>query len=74
MLCLFLNFSSNIIVLDEITDSLDAIGAQKIFNLISNNLNDVETIFIISHHTDFEIPVDGEISIVKGDDKISRII
>ena len=74
MLCLFLNFSSNIIVLDEITDSLDVIGAQKIFNLISNNLNDVETIFIISHHTDFEIPVDGEINIVKGDDKISRIV
>lgn len=74
MLCTYLNFSSNILVLDEITDSLDSIGAQKIFNLISNNLSDVETIFIISHHTDFEIPYDGEIKIIKGDDKISRII
>lgn len=73
MLCAYLNFSSNILVLDEITDSLDIVGAQKIFNLISNNLNDVETIFIISHHSDFEIPSDGEIRIVKGDDKISRI-
>lgn len=74
MLCSYLNFSSNILVLDEITDSLDSVGAQKIFNLISNNLSDVETIFIISHHTDFEIPYDDEIKIIKGDDKISRII
>ena len=74
MLCSYLNFSSNILVLDEITDSLDVIGAQKIFNLISNNLTDVETIYIISHHTDFEIPCDDEIYIVKGDDKISRIV
>ncbi len=74
MLCSYLNFSSNILVLDEITDSLDIVGAQKIFNLISNNLTDVETIYIISHHTDFEIPCDDEIYIVKGDDKISRIV
>ena len=74
MLCSYLNFSSNILVLDEITDSLDIIGAQKIFNLISSNLTDVETIYIISHHQDFEIPYDGEIKIVKGSDKISRII
>lgn len=74
MLCSFLNFSSNILVLDEITDALDIIGAQKVFNLISNNLNDVETIYIISHHTDFDIPYDAEIHIVKGVDKISRIV
>lgn len=74
MLCSYLNFSSNILVLDEITDSLDIVGAQKIFNLISNSLTDVETIYIISHHTDFEIPCDDEIYIVKGDDKISRIV
>jgi DNA repair exonuclease SbcCD ATPase subunit len=74
MLCSYLNFSSNILVLDEITDSLDSVGAQKVFNLISSNLSDVETIYIISHHTDFSIPYDGEIHIVKGDDKISRII
>lgn len=74
MLCSFLNFSSNILVLDEITDSLDIVGCQKIFNLISTKLNDVETVYIISHHQDdFEIPYDGQINIVKGVDKISRI-
>ena len=74
MLCKFLNFSSNILVLDEITDSLDITGSQKMFNLISTKLNDVEAVYIVSHHQDFEIPVDSEITVVKGSDKISRII
>ena len=75
MLCKYLKFSSNILVLDEITDSLDIVGTQQIFNLISNKLNDVQSIYIISHHTnDFEIPCDYEINIEKGSDKISRIV
>ena len=75
MLCTFLNFSSNILVLDEITDALDTVGVTKIFNLISSHLQDVEALYIISHHTDeLEIPADDEIIIIKGDDKISRII
>lgn len=74
MLCNYLNFSSNILVLDEITDSLDIIGSQNILNLISKELLDVEAIYIISHHSDFSIPWDEEITIVKDDNKISRII
>ena len=74
MLCKYLNFSSNILVLDEITDSLDIVGSQKMFNLIANKLNDVEAIYIISHHQDdFEVPYDEQILITKGADKISRI-
>ena len=75
MLCTFLDFSSNILVLDEITDALDSIGVSKIFNLIGENLSDVEATYIISHHVDeLEIPADDEIIVIKGDDKISRII
>ena len=74
MLCNYLNFSSNILVLDEITDSLDVVGSQNILNLISTQLADVESIYIISHHTDFSIPWDEEVTIVKGNDRISRII
>ena len=44
------------------------------FNLIANKLNDVEAIYIISHHQDdFEVPYDEQILITKGADKISRI-
>ena len=75
MLCTFLDFSSNILVLDEITDSLDSVGVSNIFNLINTNLNDVEVVYIISHHSDeLEIPSDDEIIIIKGEDKISRIV
>lgn len=74
MLCNYLNFSSNILVLDEITDSLDIIGSQNILSLISSELQDVESIYIISHHKDFDIPWDDEITIVKDENKISRIM
>lgn len=74
MLCKYLNFSSNILVLDEITDNLDSIGCQKVFNLIASKLTDIENVYIISHHTDLQLPIDKELVIEKGADGISRII
>ncbi len=73
MLNKYLNFSSNILVLDEIFDNLDSLSCQKIINLISTKLTDIESIFIITHHTDISIPYDNEITIVKGEDNISRV-
>lgn len=73
MLRTYLDFSSNILVLDEITDSLDIVGASQLLNLITTKVTDVEAIYIISHHTDFEIPIDDEILIVKESDSFSRI-
>lgn len=74
MLRTYLDFSSNILVLDEITDSLDIVGASQLLNLITTKVTDVEAIYIISHHTDFEIPIDDEILIVKESDSFSRIM
>lgn len=74
MLCTHLDFSSNILVLDEISDNIDSVGAEKLFNLISNKLTDVESVFIISHHSDYSLPIDNMITVVKGPDKISRIV
>lgn len=73
MLRTYLDFSSNILVLDEITDSLDIVGASQLLNLITTKVTDVEAIYIISHHTDFELPIDDEILIVKESDSFSRI-
>lgn len=73
MLRTYLDFSSNILVIDEITDSLDIVGASQLLNLITTKVTDVEAIYIISHHTDFEIPIDDEILIVKESDSFSRI-
>jgi DNA repair exonuclease SbcCD ATPase subunit len=73
MLCKFQNFSSNIIVFDEIFDNLDDVGTQKILNLITNNIVDADSIYIITHHTDISIPFDKEIIVIKNNDGISYI-
>ena len=73
MLCKFMGFSSNIIVLDEFIDGLDAKGCEQILGLIANNLTDVGTVYIITHHSSVAIPTDDEIIVVKDSNKISRI-
>ena len=73
MLCRYLNFSSNILVLDEITDNLDSFGAENIINFITNKLNDVDGIYLISHHEDFQIPCDNRINVIKNTDNISIV-
>lgn len=73
MLCTYLDFSCNILVVDELFDNLDDIGCQRIINLISNKISDVDSIYIVTHHLDIQIPTDSEIVVVKGCDKISRI-
>ena len=74
MLCQFLDFRSNIICLDEIFDNLDNVGCQNILNLISNKLNDIESIFIITHHSDIDIPVDDNIMVIKNSSGVSEVV
>lgn len=74
MMCTYLNFSSNILVLDEIFDNLDNIGCDRVLNLISKELKDTESVFIISHHAnELAIPYDYEIVVEKNDKGISHI-
>lgn len=74
MLCRYANFSSNILVIDEVTDFLDEQSATNVYNLFMSKLNDVSSVYIISHRKDFTIPTDGVMIIEKGADKISRIV
>lgn len=73
MLCEYLDFSSNMLVLDEITDNIDSDGVERLFGLLSKNLLDVESVFLISHRTDFELPVDREWLVEKNQDGVSSI-
>jgi DNA repair exonuclease SbcCD ATPase subunit len=73
MLCNFLNFSSNILVVDEIFDNLDNIGCQEVINLISTKLSDISSIYIVSHHTDIDIPCDKELIVIKDKNGVSRL-
>ena len=74
MLCRLLNFSSNILVCDELFDSLDSLGCQNIIDLVSTKLNDISSIFIVTHRDNLSIPCDKEIVVVKDENKISHVI
>lgn len=74
MLCKYLNFCCNILVLDEIFDNIDSVGCDKVIELISNKLQEVSSVYIISHHAEeLEIPVDNYITVVKGLDGVSYV-
>lgn len=74
MLCQYLNFSSNILVLDEITDNLDSKGCDKIIDLIANKLIDIESVFIISHHSELLKGIfENELCVEKDENGVSKI-
>lgn len=75
MMCKFLNFSSNIIILDELFDQLDSLSTSKVIDLITNQLKDLDSVFIISHHADeLEIPYDSNLVIEKNSQGISTVL
>jgi DNA repair exonuclease SbcCD ATPase subunit len=75
MLTAHLNFNSNILVLDEITDFLDKKSCAAVLELITKELNTIESVFIISHHaSSLELPIDSELIIRKNEHGISEII
>lgn len=74
MLCKFLGFSCNILVADELFDACDRLGCQKIIDLISNKLSDIESVFIVTHHSDLNLPEDSIITVEKDENGISRIV
>lgn len=70
----YFNVDSNIIVLDEITDYLDKQACQAVIKLITEKLNDTESVFIISHHmSELGLPIDSEVHVVKDENGISSI-
>jgi DNA repair exonuclease SbcCD ATPase subunit len=70
----YLNLSANILVLDEITDFLDKKSCRAVMRLLEKELNNIESVFIISHHaSDLEIPVDSELRVVKNENGISEL-
>ena len=74
MMCTFMNFSSNILVLDEITDFMDNQGSNKLINTISNLIQDVSSIFFVTHHTELNLPYDKIITVIKDKTGISKLI
>lgn len=66
------NFSCNMIILDEILGYCDAQAETNVIDLITGELDDLESIYMISHK---EIPIgyDSQLTIIKGKDGLSRV-
>lgn len=67
-------FSSNLLVLDEILDNLDATGADAVIGLLEYKSPDIDSLLIVSHKPDINIPSDRTLTVVKNSDQISRIM
>lgn len=74
MLCNYFDMSCNILALDEITDALDSVSCDKILDFIINNITDVDSLFIISHHSDeLNLGYDTIITIEKDEEGVSHL-
>lgn len=74
MLMNLMNFSCNILVLDEIFDNLDEQGCENIINLITSKLIDIQSVFIITHHADISVPYDDKMIVLKDERGVSNIV
>ena len=73
MLSTVTGFTCNMIVLDEVFDNLDAQGTNDLINLITKEFNDIESIYIITHHTDISVPYDDRLVIIKNKEGVSYL-
>lgn len=65
--------SSNILILDEVFDGLDDVSFSIVLDLLSDEIQDVESTFIISHRDIKEIPFDNVITVIKNQNQISEV-
>jgi len=66
--------TSNLLIMDEIYDNLDEDGVTVVTNMFSNVSSEIDSMFIISHKPNVEIPYDSTITVVKNNKRISEII
>lgn len=65
MLISTIGFSCNLLAIDEGTDGLDSVGCGRLIDMITTTLQDVSTVFIVSHHNDIPIPCDNRLVVTK---------
>lgn len=65
--------SCNLLVLDEIFDNLDNTSIKYVLDLIDNVSSDIESMYIISHKSDLNIPYDNTLIVTKGSNQVSTV-
>lgn len=66
-------FSCNLLVLDEAFDNLDAQGSESLVRLVVNEFSDIDSVFVVTHHSEIDVPYDEMITVVKESDGISYL-
>lgn len=66
-------FSTNLLILDEAFDNLDAQGSEDLVRLVLTELSGIDSVYIITHHEELGIPYDNQLIIEKGPNGISRV-
>ena len=74
MLCQFSGFACNVLVLDEILDSLDKVSSDSVIDFLLNNTLDIESVFFVTHRAELSIPAEGTIVVYKDINGISSLI
>lgn len=64
--------SSNLLILDEILESMDEKATQCTLQLLEDQSADVESMYIISHNQ-YSLPVDSRIIVEKGLDRVATV-
>lgn len=73
MLKQFSAFNCNLLVLDELLDSLDKVSSDAVIDFLTKRLVDVSSIFFITHHSDLQIPSDSSIIVYKDARGVSSV-
>lgn len=66
-------FSCNLLVLDEILDYLDSDGISSVLGMLEKESSSVDSLMIVTHKEDVDIPNDSELIIIKDKDQLSHI-
>lgn len=59
------NWSSNLLVLDEVAVFLDAVGIDRLMQLVAGKMDRLDSVFVISHDPVFEGYADSTMRVVK---------
>ena len=66
-------FNCNILVMDEVFDNLDQAGCQQLLDVIQSSYSDIESVYIITHHSDIPIPYDSKLVVDKDTNNLSSV-
>jgi DNA repair exonuclease SbcCD ATPase subunit len=66
-------FSSNLLIIDEVFDGLDSVGISTVLDLIISQKESINSIYLITHKSDANIPYDSILTVRK-ENNISKVL